>query len=240
MNLGTPASAGKSREEVADVATGAVKRPGRPSIESGEAMCAINAQYRIIGWNRAAEQLFGVPRHEAMGRPCYEVVAGKDAKGSPVCGRGCLPMQLATRGLPVGAMDMERKGAAGEPRTLGCTTLLSHGNGGPASTFLFHIFRPNDDRLKLKGLLSELAQVLNRRGLEPAPPAAQGPSDGHLTGRELEILGLLRQGLGTKEMADRLFVSPLTVRNHIQNVRGKLRVHTRLQAVTAAERRGLL
>lgn len=224
------------------MARAAGKKNGQPSIESGEAMCAVNAEYRIVGWNRAAEQLFGVPEKETLGRPCYEVVAGKDAQGSPVCSRGCLPMQLATRGLPVGTLDMERDGRPGERQTLACTTLTCHPNGGPASPLLFHIFRPNNDRLKLKAVLAELAQIVNRRGPEPAPPPSTGTggSDARLTGRELEVVRLLRQGLSTTEMASRLFVSPLTVRNHIQNIRGKLHAHTRLQAVTAAERRGLV
>lgn len=216
------------------------RKNGHFPIESGEGMCAVNTEYRIVGWNRAAEQLFDVAEREALGRPCYEVVAGKNAQGGPVCMRGCLPMQLASRGRPVGAIDMERKGQGGETQSLTCTTLTSRTPHSPSHPVLIHVFRPNEDRLKLKALLAELAQVLNRRGLDAPPIPPADPNGEHLTGRELEILRLLRQGLDTKAIALRLFVSPLTVRNHIQNVRTKLHVHTRLQAVTAAERRGLL
>ncbi len=210
-----------------------------PSIESGEAMSAVNAQYHIVGWNRAAEQLFGLKQQEALGRLCYEVVAGKDAQGRPVCGCRCPPMQLASRGLPVAALDMERSGSSGTAQALSCISLVTHANGGSRSPVLLHIFRPNDDRLKLRAILRELAQIVNQQCVQPAGVPGRQP-DVPLTARELEVLRLLRQGLGTKDIASRLFISPLTVCNHIKHAREKLQAHTRLQAVSAAERLALL
>ena len=57
------------------------------------------------------------------------------------------------------------------------------------------------------------------------------PEDSGLSEREREILSLLARGLGTDELAKRLFISPVTVRNHTQNILRKLGVHSRLQAV---------
>ncbi|MCB0036371.1 MAG: tetratricopeptide repeat protein, partial [Anaerolineales bacterium] len=56
-----------------------------------------------------------------------------------------------------------------------------------------------------------------------------------LTERELEILALIASGLSTKETADRLFLSPGTVKWHINNIYGKLAVNNRLAAVTKAQ-----
>lgn len=61
-----------------------------------------------------------------------------------------------------------------------------------------------------------------------------------LTPREGEILRLLADGLGTAQIAQRLFISPTTVRNHVQNVLRKLDVHSRIEAVAWARRQGLL
>ena len=47
-------------------------------------------------------------------------------------------------------------------------------------------------------------------------------------------------GLGTKEIAVDLDLSPHTARNHIRHAREKLKAPTRLAAVLAAQRRGLL
>lgn len=52
-----------------------------------------------------------------------------------------------------------------------------------------------------------------------------------LTQRELEVLQWLRKGLGTKAIAEKLFISIATVRNHIQAILTKLGVGTRLEAV---------
>lgn len=52
-----------------------------------------------------------------------------------------------------------------------------------------------------------------------------------LTGRELEILALLAEGLSNREIADRLFVSENTVKTHASRVFGKLGARRRTQAV---------
>lgn len=61
-----------------------------------------------------------------------------------------------------------------------------------------------------------------------------------LTSREREILQCLAQGHSDKDIADRLYVSSGTVRNHVVNVLGKLGVHSRLQALVFAIRHGLV
>ena len=56
-----------------------------------------------------------------------------------------------------------------------------------------------------------------------------------LTPRELEVLQLIAEGLSTKEMADRLFVSENTVKTHISRVLDKLGASRRTQAVQVAK-----
>ncbi len=61
-----------------------------------------------------------------------------------------------------------------------------------------------------------------------------------LSDREHEVLRCLAAGRETRALADELTVSVHTVRNHIRNLRRKLGADTRLQAVTAALRQGIL
>lgn len=61
-----------------------------------------------------------------------------------------------------------------------------------------------------------------------------------LTPREREVLDLLAQGESKEAIARRLFLSANTVRNHIQNILGKLGAHSRLEAVATARREGLI
>ncbi|MFG2194304.1 LuxR C-terminal-related transcriptional regulator [Streptomyces sp. NPDC048639] len=60
-----------------------------------------------------------------------------------------------------------------------------------------------------------------------------------LTPREREVLCCMVAGLGRKAVAERLYLSPHTVRTHMQNVLGKLGVHSTLAAVALARRAGV-
>ena len=61
-----------------------------------------------------------------------------------------------------------------------------------------------------------------------------------LTERELEVLALLAAGLGNREIADRLFISPKTASVHVSNIYGKLGVDSRVAAATVAHELGLV
>jgi len=67
-------------------------------------------------------------------------------------------------------------------------------------------------------------KTIDRRQMEP------------LTPRELEVLRALTEGLSTPEICERLFIAPNTLRTHVQNIMGKLRVHSKLEAVAFALR----
>jgi DNA-binding NarL/FixJ family response regulator len=61
-----------------------------------------------------------------------------------------------------------------------------------------------------------------------------------LTEREREILGLLAEGMRNDEIAAKLYISPQTVQTHVRNILGKLRVHSKLEAVAFAVRHGAI
>ena len=61
-----------------------------------------------------------------------------------------------------------------------------------------------------------------------------------ITPRELEVLQLIAEGLSTKEMAERLFVSENTVKTHTSRVFDKLGASRRTQAVQFAKSQGLI
>lgn len=61
-----------------------------------------------------------------------------------------------------------------------------------------------------------------------------------LTPRELEVLRLLAAGESTQSIANALVLSSKTVRNHVQSILAKLGVHSKLEAVSTAARRGLI
>ena len=63
---------------------------------------------------------------------------------------------------------------------------------------------------------------------------------GRLTAREREILSLMADGVGNRAIAEALFISENTVRNHVRNVLDKLQASTRTEAVVRAVRAGLV
>jgi DNA-binding NarL/FixJ family response regulator len=65
-------------------------------------------------------------------------------------------------------------------------------------------------------------------------------SQNSLTPREMDVLGLLIQGLHNKQIADRLQVNERTVKYHVSAILSKLEVSNRTEAVTEAARRGLI
>jgi DNA-binding NarL/FixJ family response regulator len=61
-----------------------------------------------------------------------------------------------------------------------------------------------------------------------------------LTKREVEVLEQLSKGFSYTAIADNLFLSPSTVRKHIENIYNKLKVHSKLEAVQKAKRHNII
>lgn len=83
----------------------------------------------------------------------------------------------------------------------------------------------------------------------PAPKSRGGPplsvhrvdaSVEHLTPRELEVLGLLADGLPNRAIAARLDISAETVKFHVASIMGKLGTTNRVETVRQAVRNGLI
>ncbi len=80
-----------------------------------------------------------------------------------------------------------------------------------------------------------LAEFKAISGAERSPPRVP-----RLTDRELEVLNLVAHGLNNREIAERLFISENTVKNHVRNMLEKLQLHSRIEAVMYAIRQRLL
>jgi NarL family two-component system response regulator LiaR len=107
-----------------------------------------------------------------------------------------------------------------------------------------------DGHVDLDAPGSEVAGSIRRSPERPGPvfahiaPPEEPQEDGwvpsgHLTDREREVLRLLAVGLRNDRIAEMLFLSPHTVRTHVQNIRTKLGVRSRLEAAVFAIKHGL-
>jgi two-component system, NarL family, response regulator LiaR len=62
----------------------------------------------------------------------------------------------------------------------------------------------------------------------------------HLSGRELEVLELIANGLSNQEISARLFISEKTVKSHVSNILSKLHLSDRTQAAVYAWKKGIM
>ena len=195
---------------------------------AGDGAFVITPDGKVALWNRSAEKILGYTAREALGRACCELFVGRDDSGNRLCYKGCHVMSLVKMGDPVQNFDMQTRTKSGRAIWLNISILITpNGAAGPLTV---HLFR---DVTATK----ELLNVVNER-FATAP--LQADINGDLTRRELEILRLVAAGENTKATAERLHVSPATVRNHVQNILAKLGVHSRLQAVAYATTHRLL
>ena len=72
------------------------------------------------------------------------------------------------------------------------------------------------------------------------PQRDTAPAPAQLSAREREVLDLIATGATNREIADRLFLSPHTVKEHTSAVYRKLSVRNRAEAVRQAQERGLI
>jgi PAS domain S-box-containing protein len=203
----------------------------RPTLErAGDGAFVIGANGRIVLWNRAAERLLGYTSRDVVGRPCCDVFVGTDGSGNRLCYQGCHVMNLIRLDEPVQSFDMRTRTKTGRPVWLNISILSVRGD--PAGACTVHLFRDVT-------ATRELLTLVHERLAGPPAGGAPGSPGASLSRRELEMLRLMADGLSTRAAAERLRVSPATVRNHVQNILAKLGVHSRLEAVAFATKHRL-
>jgi len=203
------------------------------ALESGEPPAFVtDEEDRIVFWNRGAEELFGRRAAEVVGRSCYEVVRGRDLLGNHFCYQDCPIVAHRRLGDAASGCEVLVPGGEGETRTVSVTIvqLPATEHAPPLSV---HLLRPLDES-------GPLAELLERAQVESQQLGSKASSDPvpSLTLRESEILGWVAAGLQNKEVAQKLGISLATVRNHIHNILDKLQVHSKLEAVSLAFRKG--
>jgi PAS domain S-box-containing protein len=181
------------------------------------AVIATDADGVIRTWNARAESLYGWGREEAIGRHVAELTVPPES-------RRTADEVLATlqRGRPW----------QGQFR-------LCRRDGSLFSAFVKSspILDADGELVGIVGASIEigdpaLAQAMQSIGGDGHHPA--GRRTRTLSPREREVLGLLARGLTGEQIAERLVLSPETVRTHIRNAREKLGASTRVEAVTMA------
>ncbi len=188
------------------------------------AAMGVDPSGRIVLWNHGATGLFGYNAQQVTNHRCFDLVAGKDARGNMLCHAGCSIMMMFRHGQPPNDYLLRSHDAEGGELLLNVSTVLADTDSFPVCLHLFHDIR-----------WMHAAPCTDERR-----PAETPQSSISLTAREREILQLMVEGLDSHEMQQLLHISYATVRNHIQNILDKLAVHTRVAAVVVAIRENLV
>lgn len=204
-------------------------------LQSAEALFVSDARQRIVAWSPSAERLFGRPASEVVGRRCYEVVAGTEPDGHPVCRRDCRVVRNARRRRTTESYEIVARTTGDGRLALSSSIILATDDSG-VPAYLVHLLRPADQPVAAR----VLSGSAGRRLAGAVPAAGVPPVPQPLSRREFEVLRLLAGGLTTREIAERLTISPLTARNHVANIERKLGARSRLEAVVLAAHHGLL
>ncbi len=200
---------------------------------TADAMIAVDGDLRIVAWNDAATELLGFRPEEALGRPCHEVLAWVDRCGDPVCDADCPASCPGEPDELVRTRDVMGRSRTGRRLWLSATTIVPPPELRDRCR-LIHLVREVGLPPELERLLAERLGGLLEPPERPRDEFAERLA--RLTPREREVLGLLTEGLDGATIAERLYLSRTTVRNHVQHILNKLEVHSRVEAVALALR----
>jgi PAS domain S-box-containing protein len=195
----------------------------RGLVAAADGAFALARDGRIMLWNLAAARITGYEADDVLRRRCCDVFVGRDVKGDRSCSASCRLLGQIRNDESVETFDLRTTSKAGRLLWLNMSTVVLPVTDA-AVPRVIRLFR---DVTAVKDVLA-----LVRHRLAGTPP--KDDSIGRLTRREVEVLRLMASGLTNRALAQRLHVSPATIRNHTHNIFEKLGVPNRLIAVTYA------
>lgn len=183
----------------------------------GGAFFATDAEGRVRVWTPMAHKTVGLGPDQTVGRSWTDLFEGPKRPEEALS----KAVRASQSARPPSPFDLAVRTRGEKPRRLGLRVLSVRPTDGDSGATIFQVFQ---------------APSL---GKGEAPPPEAGENARPLSRRELEVLKCLAEGTDTKRIAEQLFISQTTIRNHVQNILRKLAVHSKLAAVAYAHRNNL-
>jgi PAS domain S-box-containing protein len=208
--------------------------------QTADAAYTVTDAGEICSWNGAAERLFGYSASEVLRRDIDEVFEARDALGTQALARG---LEAATRRWDgtsggIANFDLEVRVRSGGRIWVNVSTIVfdNQRTGRRLYVRLAHDITQRRRKEELLNRMLEVARQLVSLTQDASDHAPVEP----LSEQERRILKLFAEGRNPATIAHRLSISAQTLRNHLHHINRKLRTHNRLEAVTHAQRRGLI
>ena len=207
---------------------------------TSDAAYTVDTDGAICSWNRSAERLLGYASDEAVGRNVDELLKARDAMGTPALAGGSESSTRNWNGLPDGIPNFELEVETRNTERIWVdVSTIVYDNTRTGRRLFVRLMHDVDQRHRNEVLLSRMidaAKELVEMSEESSGHAPVNP----LSEQERRVLSMFAEGRDAPTIAETLNISAQTLRNHLYNVNRKLRTHNRLEAVTHAQRRGLI
>lgn len=208
--------------------------------QTADAAYTVTEDGEICSWNGAAERLFGYPASEVVRRNIEDVLEARDVLGTSALAGG---QEAATRhwdGSPGGIpnFDLQVRTRSGDRIWVNVSTIVFD-NRRTGRRLFVRLAHDIDQRRRNEDLLNRLLEAA-RQVVSLTHEASDHAAVEPLSEQERRILKLFADGSNSATIARKLSISAQTLRNHLHHINRKLRTHNRLEAVTHAQRRGLI
>ena len=202
---------------------------------------AVDRKQRIIFWDPGCEELFDRSSEWVLGRPCNEVICGKDrVNGDDFCKPDCPVIRLAEGANAPNHFHIKTTDGEGKAVTMAVNIVLVP-SPCKKKWIVTHLLHRFDNQDVLTAIDSVLCRHKQTKSASLATSIGQNSHAAErLSTREKEVLQLMSEGLNSSNIARRFGISHVTIRNHIQHIQNKLNVHSQAEAVAYAYRHNLV
>jgi PAS domain S-box-containing protein len=207
---------------------------------TADAAYSVSADGEVRSWNAAAEAMFGYAAADVLGRNVDDVFDARDALGTDALARGldATPRQWDGSSGGVANFDLHVKRRSGERLWINVSTIIFD-NRRTGHRLYVRLARDVTKHRRREELFARVLDVAREVVALTDTASDHAPVEA-LSEQELRILKLFAGGANPASIARTLKISPQTLRNHLHHINRKLRTHNRLEAVTHAQRRGLI
>ena len=208
--------------------------------QTADAAYTVTEGGEICSWNGAAERLFGYAVSDVLHRNIDDVLEASDTLGTSALAGGSDAASRRWDGTSGGIpnFDLEVRTRSRGRIWVNVSTIVFD-NQRTGRRLFVRLARDVDQHRRNEERFHRILEVA-RQLVSLAGDASHHAPVETLSEQERRILKLFAEGRNSATIARKLSISAQTLRNHLHHINRKLRTHTRLEAVTHAQRRGLI